>query len=68
MIELVLVYCLRADATHCVERRDPLTEYLSVSACTTQAETMAGRYLAGHPKWMLAGWRCEIDKPQQDPA
>ena len=68
MIELVVVYCLMAEPSRCEDRRDPLTTYDSVEACLSQAEIVAGRYLAGHPKWHLARWRCEIDKPAEDPA
>jgi hypothetical protein len=68
MIELVVIYCLRADPTQCVERREAMTDYASVAACTGQAQVVAREYLAGHPRWMLKGWRCEIDKPREDPA
>ena len=68
MIALVVVYCLKADPAHCIERRDALTSYDSMAACTSQAEIAARDYLTAHPKWMLTRWRCEMNKPEEAPA
>lgn len=68
MIELVLVYCLRAQIGVCVERRDPLQDWGSALACMMQAQQQAQRYLTEHPKWFLASWRCEVNEPPQKPA
>lgn len=68
MIELVIVYCLSADPTHCIEQRDPFADFDSIGDCNDRAELVATQYLAGHPKWKLQRWRCEIDKPREDPA
>jgi hypothetical protein len=51
MIELVVVYCLAADSTHCVEKRDPATSYGDPVACMMSAQLSAQAYLAEHPKW-----------------
>jgi hypothetical protein len=68
MIELVLVYCLVADAKSCMEQRPVFEEPLSGMACMINAQRMALQYVAEHPEWQLSGWRCEKDKPRQDRA
>jgi hypothetical protein len=67
MIDLVIVYCLTADQTKCVEKRDPYTSYPDPVACMVSAELSAQSYLEEHPKWRLARWRCEVDVPKQTP-
>jgi hypothetical protein len=68
MIELVLVYCLSADTTSCIEKRLPMEDFPTPAACTMGAQLRAQEYLADHPKYMLKGWRCEVNVPRQDPA
>ena len=68
MIELVLVYCLANAPDRCVEQREPLGENGSVLECTMSAQQHAQEYLEMNPKYRLASWRCEIDKPRQQPA
>jgi hypothetical protein len=68
MIELVLVYCLVADAKTCVEKRPVFEEELTQQVCLMDAERYAIAYVNEHPEWRLAGWRCEIGVPRQDPA
>lgn len=65
MIELVLVYCLTAKPKECVERRVPMEDYGSPVACTKSAQQRAQEYLREHPAYMLKGWRCEMNAPQQ---
>jgi hypothetical protein len=65
MIELVLVYCLAADAKACVERRDPMAEYADPLACMEQAQMQAQHYLSEHPRYVLSRFRCEVDLPRQ---
>ena len=60
MIELVLVYCLAADAKSCVERRPVLDDVSGPMACMTAAQPLAAAYLAEHPKYRLSTWRCEV--------
>ncbi len=68
MIELVLVYCLRADPSACVEKR-PMPEYpLSVMGCMVGAQPTALEWLRGHPEYVLASWRCEVNKPAEKAA
>jgi hypothetical protein len=64
MIELVLVYCLSADPDRCTEQRPIFEEPLSGMACMMNAQKVALNYVAEHPEWHLARWRCEIDKPR----
>jgi hypothetical protein len=68
MIELVLVYCLSASPDRCLERREPLVPPISMMGCTMTAQTTAQDYLRSHPLYRLASWRCEMDKPREDPA
>ncbi|HVJ54097.1 MAG TPA: hypothetical protein VM689_16640 [Aliidongia sp.] len=68
MIELVLVYCLVADADRCIEQRPVFEEPLSGMACMMTAQRVALQYVAEHPDYKLSGWRCELDKPRQDRA
>ncbi len=66
MVELVLVYCLAADASACVERRPMLDAVSSPMACLTEAQPLAAAYLAEHPKYRLSTWRCEIhNRPER---
>ena len=68
MIELVLVYCLSASPNTCLERRQPLVPPVNMMSCTIGAQTAAQEYLEAHPRYHLASWRCEMDKPREDPA
>jgi len=66
MTALVLVFCLQASPSSCIEER-PVAE-MPPLACILQAQTYAANWLADHPKWRLARWRCEHDIPRQAPA
>ena len=37
-------------------------------ACTVEAQKVATEFLEVHPDWRLKGWRCEKDRPPQEPA
>ena len=68
MVQLVLVYCLMADARSCVERR-PVTEFpLTPMACMVSAQPEAASYLREHPAYQLTSFRCEINKPVEKQA
>jgi hypothetical protein len=66
MIALVLVYCLVADGSVCMEKRPVLSEELTPEACMMTAQKYAIPFVAEHPQWRLAGWRCEVNVPRQD--
>jgi hypothetical protein len=68
MIELVLVYCLSDVPDRCVERREALSENITPMQCTIDAQQRAQVYLASHPLYRLVRWRCEVDKPREQPA
>ena len=51
-----------------MERREPFTEYANPIMCTISAQRHAQEYLEAHPKYTLARWRCEVDRPQERPA
>jgi len=67
MVQLILVYCMMSD-TSCVENR-PMSEFpLTPMGCMVSAEPVASTFLREHPKYHLASWRCEIDKPVEKQA
>lgn len=68
MIQLVLVYCMIATPDRCIERRQVFERPLTERECLMNAQSVAQEYLAEHPQWRLARWRCEINKPDEDPA
>ena len=68
MIELVLVYCMLGTTEGCVERRQELDRPVSFIECLVTAQQVATRYIETHPKLHLRAWRCEKDKPREEPA
>jgi hypothetical protein len=66
MTVLVLVFCLQSSPNSCIEQR-PIEE-MAPMACIIQAQSYAANWLADHPKWRLARWRCERNVPRQQPA
>jgi len=66
MTALVLVFCLQAAPEACMEQR-PVDD-LSLRACLTRGQDYASAWLAEHPNWHLARWRCEHNVPRQKPA
>ena len=66
MTALVLVFCLQSTPSACTEQRP--AEALSLLACLMRGQQYAAEWLAEHPKWMLARWRCEQNVPRQQPA
>ena len=68
MIELVLVYCLSTAPDRCTEQREQLGANATPLECTMSAQQHAQEYLELNPKYRLSAWRCEVDKPRQQPA
>ncbi len=68
MVQLVLIYCLNAHATTCIERRPVLETAGSPMACMVQAQPIAAEYLREHPAYSLSHWRCEISNKEQKAA
>jgi len=66
MTALVLVFCIQSTPSACTEQRP--AEALSLLACLMRGQQYAAEWLAEHPKWMLARWRCEQNVPRQEPA
>lgn len=58
MVHLVLTVCLMAWQAHCSDER-PVLEDMTPTACMAVGQQVAAEWLADHPKWMLARWRCE---------
>jgi len=65
MIELVIVYCLAADAKACTEKRLPLDRFASPVGCTMSGQQRAQEFLEEHPTFKLKSWRCEVNLPRQ---
>lgn len=61
---LVLVLCLQASPSSCVEQR-PWGD-MSPMECVLRGQVYAADWLADHPKWRFARWRCEVDVPRQE--
>ena len=57
---LVLVYCMSGQPDQCVERPEPIEGGLM--ACQIQAQQMAQDWLAWHPKYALAKFRCMLGR------
>ncbi|HEY0204160.1 MAG TPA: hypothetical protein VGC15_08430 [Acetobacteraceae bacterium] len=68
MIELVLMYCLSSDVAQCVQPREIREPMGSPIECAMRAQTLAQEFVIMHPKYRLSGWRCEVDKPREEPA
>jgi hypothetical protein len=43
---------------HCSDER-PVLEDMNPMACVVEGQQVAAEWVADHPKWMLARWRCE---------
>ena len=57
MAELILVFCLATAPANCQEEKPALAD-MSLMSCLVQGQQYAADWLAEHPKWTLAGWRC----------
>ena len=68
VIQLVIVYCLIANAANCMEARPAFERPLTPMSCMMNAQLLAQQYVAEHPEWRLARWRCELNVPRQNPA
>lgn len=60
MVQLVLLFCLAADGSSCVERRPLLDDLLTPVGCLMAAQPMAAEFIRAHPSYRLVTWRCEI--------
>jgi hypothetical protein len=61
MITLILVVCLSATPDICREERPPI-DVANPIQCMTQGEIVAAQWLEEHPKWQLAGLRCQVTR------
>ncbi len=64
MIQLVVVYCMVANANVCTEKRPVFEEPLSLMGCMTTGQQAAATYVNEHPLWRLSTFRCEVDVPR----
>jgi hypothetical protein len=67
MLELVIVYCLTANRSACIEQRSPIPSDLPMS-CVLAGQQQGQDYVRWHPQYRMAGWRCEHNVPRQMPA
>ena len=67
MVEIVFVFCLLASPAQCQEQHS-LSEPLSLMECVVEGQQLAQNWLAEHPKWLLARWRCEGQQHEDEPA
>lgn len=65
MIELVIVYCLVADAKTCTEKHLALDRFELIVGCTMSGQMRAQEFLQEHPSFTLKSWRCEMNVPRQ---
>ena len=65
MVELVLTYCLLANAASCIERRPILEESFNLISCMLAAQQLGAAYVAAHPAYRLIGWRCGATKQSE---
>jgi hypothetical protein len=68
VIQLVLVYCLVANANTCMEARPVFEQPLTPMSCMMKAQFVAQQYVNEHPQWRLDRWRCEMNVPARKPA
>ena len=57
LIALTLTVCLIAAPDKC-EKREIAAPFPLVTACLMGAQTEAARWIAVHPAYQLAAWRC----------
>jgi hypothetical protein len=67
MVELVLVYCMLGHASVCKEQRPVFEDPLTLMSCMMNGQKTGAEYVRDHPLWKLASWRCEVNKPSQQP-
>ena len=61
LVQLVLVYCLAAEPSRCVEQRPVPEQHGSgLMACMAGAQPEAARWLVTRPGHILARVRCEM--------
>ena len=58
MFELVLSVCILGDPSQCMERRVPTQRPMGVMACMRWGQSLAERWLEGHPDLTLENWTC----------
>ena len=64
MAELVLIFCLLTNGSACIEQR-PALDGGSLFGCAMAAQQTATEFLADHPGYRLARWRCEMGRRGQ---
>ena len=68
MVQLVLVYCLVANAAVCREQRPVIDGGMSVMGCMVGGQQAGAAWVNEHPGWFLSRWRCEIGRPPESHA
>ena len=58
MFELILSVCILGDPAQCMERRVPTQQPMGVMSCMRWGQSLARRWLQGHPDLTLETWTC----------
>jgi len=67
MFELVLIVCLAVSGPDSCREERPGYEGLSGTACMTQGQALAARWLSDRPAFTLRRWRCDPPGARQTP-
>ncbi len=58
MIELIFIACMGTDPTSCEERSLIYTD-LTPMTCMMAAQPQLANWVATHPNWTVARWKCQ---------
>lgn len=66
MITVIAIICSLADASSCREQVVTTSNFaeISMTSCLMGAPQLA-KWMADHPGYRLAGWRCEFGKRER---
>jgi hypothetical protein len=64
MVQLVVIYCMIANANVCKETRPTFEQPLNLMSCMTNGQQTAAEYVEEHPLWRMAKFRCEVGVPK----
>lgn len=65
MIQLVVVYCLLANASVCKEYRPQPETEMSLMGCMVSGPQIGAEHQREMPNWTMRRWRCEVGHPSE---
>lgn len=70
VVEMIMIYCLSADPSQCVERRPAPSEDMqpTMMSCMIEAQPTAAAFLRDHPGYVLKTVRCRVGNRAPDQA